>query len=342
MIGAHLPPPSLPVTWEGRIVMSYPNCQTRELGRRNFLGRAACGVAAGMLGGSLWPAEMEAAVAPAVHEADRAATGTDKTTGSPWALRLSCSSINFSSLPIEQACQRIAALGFEAIDIWSALGGCPHLDDVAKRLGPARLKELLARHRLKLYAFSVYMGGYPRYAELLGQAGGGVAVRGSTAPCKPNELATRMKAFLESLKPEIELAEKYNSRLAIENHANALLHTLDSLKAFCDLNKHPRLGIALAPYHLQSIKASVEQAIAITGRQLLFFYAWQNAAGQRQLPGIGPTDCAPWLGALAKADYQGYVTPFMHHEPPPDAMSTALARSRDYLKKCAHNLPPLH
>ena len=165
-------------------------------------------------------------------------------------MRLSCSSINFSSLPIEQVCQRIAALGFEAIDIWSAHAGCPHLDDVAKRLGPSGLKDLLARHRLKLYAFSVYVGGYPKYAELLGQAGGGVAVRGSAAACKPDELTARMKAFLESLKPEIELAEKYNSYLAVENHAGALLHTPDSFKAFCELNTHPRLGLALAALSL--------------------------------------------------------------------------------------------
>ena len=98
-------------------------------------------------------------------------------------MRLSASTIAFSSLPIEQACERIARLGFEGIDIWSAHAGCPHLDDVQKRLGPQGLKELLARSKLKLFAFSVYAGGYPRYAELLGKAGGGVAVTGSAGPC---------------------------------------------------------------------------------------------------------------------------------------------------------------
>ena len=166
--------------------MSHP-CQPTVFSRRDFLGRTACGAAAATWAGSFQPAVGAAAA--------------------PWPMRLSCSSINFSSLPIEQACQRIAALGFEAVDIWSAHAGCPHLDDVAKRLGPAGLKDLLARHRLKLYAFSVYVGGYRRYAELLGQAGGGVAVRGSAPESKPAELTARMKAFLETLKPEIELAE---------------------------------------------------------------------------------------------------------------------------------------
>lgn len=281
------------------------------MNRRQFIRQTA---AAGMLGPALSACAGEAAASP------------------PWKMRLSCSSINFSSLPIEQACQRIAALGFEAIDIWSAHAGCPHLDDVQKRLGPTGLKELLAKHRLKLYAFSVYTGGYPRYAELLGKAGGGVAVRSSAGACKPKDLASRMKAFLEGLKPEAELAEKHDSRLAIENHGGALLATLDSLKAFADLNKNPRLGIALAPFHLQAIKASVEEAIAIAGGQLFFFYAWQQAPGEKQLPGIGPTDCAPWLRALAKIEYRGYVNPFMHGEPKPEAMTVALVKSRKYLK----------
>jgi len=47
---------------------------------------------------------------------------------------------------------------------------------------------LLARHKLDLFAFSVYAGGYPRYAELLGRAGGGVALTGSAGPCAPREL----------------------------------------------------------------------------------------------------------------------------------------------------------
>jgi sugar phosphate isomerase/epimerase len=251
-----------------------------------------------------------------------------------WKMKLSCSSINFVSLPIEQACERIAALGFEAIDIWGPIFKCKHLDEVRDRLGADGLKALLEKHRLRLFAFSVYGGGYPKFAELLGKCGGGVAIHGSAGACKPEELTAKMKAFLEKLKPEAELAEKYNSYVAVENHGGALLHTVDSIKAFTDLNTNPRLGIALAPYHIQAGKQSVEDAIAAAGSQLLFFYAWQNAPGVGQLPGHGPADFAPWLAALAKINYRGYVNPFLHHEPPPDATSKALEKSRDYLQAC--------
>ncbi len=271
-----------------------------------------------------------ASAAPALLTSRSAAA--EKTA--PWKMRLSTSSIHFLHLPIEQACERIAKLGFEAVDIWSAHQNCPHLDDAVKRLRPDGLRTVLAKTKLKLFAFSVYRGGYPRYAEFLGQVGGGVAVRSSTKPCKPEDLTARMRTFLDELKPEVELAEKHNSYLAIENHGHALLDSLDSFKAFVDMNRSPRLGIALAPYHLQRIKASVEDAIAICDRQLFFFYAWQHAKDTDQLPGHGPTDFTPWIAALAKARYAGCVNPFMHGDLEPDAMSAALAKARDTLKSC--------
>lgn len=251
-----------------------------------------------------------------------------------WKMRLSTSSVMFVKLPIEQFCERAAKLGFEAVDIWGPLFKCTHLDDITSRLGGNGLKELLAKNKLKLCAFSVYPGRYPQYAELLSAAGGGVAIRGSEKPCKPEELTVRMKEFLEKLKPQAELAEKQNSYLAIENHGHALLDSIDSIKAFVDLNKHPRLGIALAPYHIQVGKMSVEEAIAACGKQLFFFYAWQHGKGTDQLPGHGPTDFTPWLAALAKIGYSRYVNPFMHGEVEPDAMETAVAKSRQYLLDC--------
>ncbi len=262
----------------------------------------------------------------------RGARADDQTR---WKMRLSCSSIAFASLPIEQAVQRIADLGFDAIDIWSGHAGCPHLDDVQDRLGPDALKQLLAKHKLELYSFSVYRGGYPRYAELLGKAGGGVAVHGSGGFKDPDDLTASMKHYLEAIKPELELAEKYDSYVAIENHSGkSLLNYMDSFKAFADLNRHPRLGIALAPYHIQINKESVEEAIKICGDQLFYFYAWQHAPGTEQLPGIGPTDCKPWLDTLAKIKFRYPVNPFMHHEPAPDEMVEAMAESCKYLKLC--------
>ncbi len=263
-----------------------------------------------------------------------------------WKMRLSTSSVQFSTLPVEKACERIAALGFEAIDFWPAAPaayaglGCPHLEEIEKRLGPAGLQDLLDKNHLKLCSLTCYFTGYRKYAELLGKVGGGVAVRESRFG-KVTNLTAEMKTFFEQLKPDLELAEKYNSYLAIENHSgDTLLNSRDSFKAFLDMSPSPRIGIALAPYHLQVAGISVEEIIAMVGKQLFFFYAWQHGEGLNQLPGIGPTDCTPWLTALAKIGYPRYVNPFMHGHPQPDKMAVALAKSRDYLKKCYQQAVP--
>jgi sugar phosphate isomerase/epimerase len=258
-----------------------------------------------------------------------------------WRMRLVFSSVMLAELPIEEVCARAAKLGFEEIDIWCPFDNCKHLADVVARLGPDGLKALLAKHKLALGSFTTYTTakeavGFPAYADFIGKFGGGVVVRESQyIRVKPAELTTAMRAFFEKLKPQIDKAAETKVRLAIENHGDALLGTPDSFKAFVDLNPAPQhVGLGVAPYHLQNIKASVEDVIRIAGSQLLFFYAWQSADGMNQLPGHGPADFVPWLKALVEVRYQGPVSPFMHGHPTPEELSTGIVKACAYLKDC--------
>jgi sugar phosphate isomerase/epimerase len=264
-------------------------------------------------------------------------------------MRLSTSSLHYRSLPLVEACRRIGDLRFQGVDVWSHFEWagplCEHLEEGLEKLGVDKFAALLRQHELQLFAASCYSAPSRRFVPLLGRLGGCVIIRGSRAAqgsateLTPGELKKQIANFLESLKPELELAEQHRCVLAIENHSGkSLLNTLDSIKAFTDLNRHACLGIALAPYHIQKNGESVERAIRAAGRQLRFFYAWQHGQGTQQLPGIGPTDFTPWLKALAEVDYQGFVNPFMHHEPEPDEMDDALRTSRDYLLKIAASL----
>ena len=81
-----------------------------------------------------------------------------------------------------------------------------HLDNIEKRLGPAGLKDLLAKHRLKLCAFTCYNvganNGYPRFAELLGKAGGGLAIREARYG-KVKKVTAEMKGILGTTQASI-------------------------------------------------------------------------------------------------------------------------------------------
>ncbi|MGL6226950.1 MAG: sugar phosphate isomerase/epimerase family protein [Thermoguttaceae bacterium] len=260
--------------------------------------------------------------------------GETEPSKKPVSFQLACSSINYSSLALPDACERIAKLGYPGIDIWSGQAGCPHLDSVLEKFGSDGLAEMLTQNKLKLCSFSTYAGGYGKYAELLGKCGGGLAVQGSTGWNTDRSLTRQMKSFLESQKPLLELCEKYNSALAVENHSGAtLLDSLDSIKAFVDQNRNPRLGIALAPYHILHNGESVSEAIRLCGSQLKFIYLWENGEGARQMPGVGSVDMQDWIEALRDIQYPGYGVPFMHGEPEPDEMDRLHRRSIDYLTK---------
>jgi len=253
-------------------------------------------------------------------------------------MRLSTSSLLFWQSSIKEACRRIAKLGFEGVDIWSAFAHCTHLEQAKAELGAAGTRKLLAETGLDLTAITVYWSGYEPFAPMLHDMGGGLVVRNSEATEKPSSSVTaNLKVFLESLKPEIELAERYNGRIAVENHSSPtrLLNRLDSFKAFVDLNHSPRVGIALAPYHIQRNEESVEEVIRACGKQLWFVYAWQLGKLTEQLPGIGPADFRPWVEALRSIGYTGYLNVFMHGEIEPTEMEAALARSVRYLKAMA-------
>ena len=304
------------------VVKTEPATQNRlhvnRLDRRQFLAAAAATCAAAGL-----------------------ATRTAAAPSNPWVMRLSFSSVMLGDLPIEDVCERAARLGFEAIDIWCPFDNCNHLSDVASRLGPEGLKKLLAKHHLSLASFTTYTTkkeavGFPAYADFIGKFGGGVVVRESEyVQVKAEDLTSAIKNFFEKLKPQIEKAAETKVTLAIENHGGALLGSPDSFKAFVDLNPAPeQVGLAVAPYHLQNIKASVEDVIRTAGSQLLFFYAWQSAGGMNQLPGHGPANFAPWLEALAEIQYKGYVHPFMHGNPTPENLTEGITKACAYLKEC--------
>lgn len=247
--------------------------------------------------------------------------------------KLTCSSVNYQSLPLDEACRRISALGFEAIDIWD-WPNCKHLVDIAEKYHADGFAELLEKNKLELCGFSTYSTSYPNYAALLGKCGGGNVVRGTAGRASDVSLSQQMKNFFEALKPELELCEKYDSWMCLENHGgHTILDELDSFKTLLDLDPHPRLGIALAPYHILNNKESVADVIRLCGDRLRFIYLWTNEADEKQLPGLGTTDVSEWFKALEEIKFSHYWTPFMHGEPEPDSMDELHQKSLDFLSK---------
>jgi sugar phosphate isomerase/epimerase len=176
---------------------------------------------------------------------------------------------------------------------------------------------------------------------------GGEGPKGRTG----SELKSAIANFAEQMKPHLVVAEETEVTIAIENHANNLIDTPDSIRWLADLAPSKNLGIALAPYHLPQDTDLLSDLIRHLGDRMKVFYAWQHGMGCMtqqpkdqellQMPGRGDLDFSPLLAAIAETNYDGWTEIFMHPFPrgipildSTSEVTAEINRSREYLSNC--------
>ena len=292
-----------------------------------------------------------------------AATATAPTLAARPKFRLNyiLSSSMYGRLPLKEILPEVTKTGADTIDIWPRVHG--NQREQIEEMGHDTFAKMLRRH--KTSKGPVRMGCITRYD--LGPFGlqkemafakkfgtkvmvcGGRGQRG----LKGAELKEEVKKFAELMKPHLAAAETANVTIAIENHSSNLINTPDSLKWLAEFAPNKHLGIALAPYHLETLgvdAAGHAALIKALGKRITVFYAWQHGMGCHkklpkeqellQMPGRGKLDFTPIVGALKAINFNGLTSIFMHPVPRgipilPNAAqcTTEINRARAYLDK---------
>lgn len=165
------------------------------------------------------------------------------------------------------------------------------------------------------------------------------------------ELKQAVRIFAEQMNPHLEVAEETGVTVAIENHANNLIESPDSMKWLVELCPSERLAIAFAPYHLPQQPKALATLIRTLGSRIQMFYAWQHGMGcmeklpkqqeLMQMPGRGELDFRPMIQALQTVRYKGFTSIFMHPVPrgipileTAPAVTDEINRARNFLESC--------
>jgi len=325
--------------FEREIVMSnktrepQSGISRREACRRTFL------AAGGVMG-------VNVAVTNRANDTDNSANRFE--------LRYLLASCMYGMMSLEGILPEIGKIAAEGIDLWPRVHG--NQREQIDAMGHDRFAELLQRHDVPLAMTTRYDLGPLRLQDemrVVNRLGGRLIVTGSVGPknLSGKECKAAVGQFVERMKPHLEVAERLGVTVGIENHANALIHTPDSLRYLAELSPSPRLGIALAPYHLPQDERLLSRLIEDLGPRLVHFYAWQHGHGcmkklpkaqeLQQMPGRGPLDFRPLLSALKKVDYQGWTEIFMHPVPrgipvleTTEKVTEEINRARRYLARC--------
>jgi sugar phosphate isomerase/epimerase len=306
--------------------MTQANHPSHAVSRREFLKTASAGIAA-------------TALAPQTTFAQAA----------DFNLRYILSSSMYGELSLDEILPEIHKIGATEIDLWPRVHG--NQREQVDAMGHDVFLEKMKAHNVSVGMITRYdLGPYKLQDEMAvcKKLGGDLMVCGSSnAP--GDTLKEQVAAFVENMKPHIEVAEKLGVTIAIENHGNALIESPDSLRYLAEMSPSPRLGIAYAPYHLPQDPEVQAQLIKDIAPALSHFYAWEHGMGSvkklpkvqemQQLPGYGPLNFGPILAALKAINFTGRTSIFMHPVPRgipalPSATETtqAINRSREYLQ----------
>ncbi|MHC4404543.1 MAG: sugar phosphate isomerase/epimerase family protein [Planctomycetota bacterium] len=273
----------------------------------------------------------------------------------PFRFRYVLASSMYGKLKLAEIVPEVRKTGAAEIDVWPEHHA--NQREQIEAMGHDAFAELLRKHDVTVGMFTRYdLGPFGLQDEMrvLGRFGGSLLISGSSGPkgLSGGELKRAMATFVEQMKPHAAAAEEAGVTIGIENHANALLCSPDSLRHFAELAESPRLGAALAPYHLPQEPTLLARLIEDLGPKLVHFYAWQHGKGcmeklpkeqeLEQMPGRGTLDFRPLLAALKKIDYRGRTEIFMHPVPRGIPIMPTLAevtgeinRARKYLEACA-------
>lgn len=243
--------------------------------------------------------------------------------------RYALASCMYGYAPLAEIMPEAKKIGATGIDIWPKVHGDQR--EQLDVIGEEKFAEMLRDNDLELSCITQYkLGpfGIDDEIRLAGRLGCKMIVTGGKGPrnLKGKELKSAIADFLVKLKPTLEIARENGVRIAIENHANNLIHDADSLRYLVDLAPADAIAVAFAPYHLpQDTDVLCKLLRDLGGESLAVFYAWQHGMGCTtklpkqqellQMPGRGDLDFAPIVKTLAEIGFDGWTEIFMHPVP---------------------------
>jgi len=301
--------------------------------------RAFCGTLTAAAAAALWPGDMFAA-------------------SLPFKLNYILASSLYGRLPLSEVVEAVRKTGAHAIDIWPE-GHANHREQV-EAIGHDAFVRMLRDADVRLGIYSCYNTGLlksEKWMRVVKKLGGSMIIANGFGPAglTGDLLKRQLRSFAEAIKPVIDLADELNLTIGVENHGGSLVSSPESIRRLVEIVPSPRVGVALAPYHLQQDAGQIARLIRDLGPRLAHFYAWEHGFGcmkkmpkvmeMKQMPGYGPLDFTPIVAALKEIDYQHGTSIFMHPVPrgipilpTANQVTAAINRSREYLEDCLSRL----
>ena len=241
---------------------------------------------------------------------------------------IGCSTLTFHMLSLDEALERIAALGFSAIDLAMIAEFCPHADPHADRAGRARVARAIAAAGLRVTSINAWslefvndasdaerdhIRGALRIAEAVGAP---VVTMQPGGPVPPDDRAETAPVVAEQLNALGAEAQAAGIALAVEApHMGTFAEEFEAACGLVDLLDPDTLGVALDTSHVLNGGGTIDQALARYGPRVLHVHLRDYRDGSIFVtPGDGVIDFAEVIGGLAALGYRGGFSAELEYE----------------------------
>jgi sugar phosphate isomerase/epimerase len=253
-------------------------------------------------------------------------------------MRLAFSTNAYLRHPFEEAADRIAALGYEGLEL---LADVPHAWPAGLLEGPKRaIRAAMERNRLEFsnvnafmmnaindyrqpYWFPSFIEPDPHYRRvridhtrralsLCAELGAPHITTEPGGPLAPGQ--TRQEAidlFVEVLKPLAEHADREGVLLLIEPEPQLLLETTDQYLEVAERVDAPSIGLNFDVGHAFCVGEDLPVAIARLAPHIRHYHLEDIAASRvhhHLVPGMGAIDFAAVIDAIRATGYDGWLT----------------------------------
>jgi myo-inositol catabolism protein IolH len=278
-------------------------------------------------------------------------------------MKIGCGTVNFRTLPLEQALRHIADAGYEYVETQATAPFCPHVD--VDRDDPDAFKRLIQKFGFRevtgLWSSHGAIIPDPQSVEYVVRcirwaAAAHIPVVHAADGFKPPEASEEdaFQTLREKLLQIVAAAEASKVYLAIEPHGTFSLAT-GGLKKILSISSSPWLGVNYdaANIHRAGYVETVEGAFAwkATGpkqaeaavlaevvERVVHFHAKDVRGSAAVALGTGEVDNEGCLRLLRKAGYQGAVSLETEGETTGEAALALIRESRQYLIRLMEKL----
>ena len=253
-------------------------------------------------------------------------------------MRLAFSTNAYLKFPFEEAAARIAALGYEGLEL---MADVPHAWPAGLLEGPKQaIRTAMEKNGLAFSNVNAFMMNaiadhrqpywYPSFIEpdagyrrvridhtkraisLCAELGAPHITTEPGGPIAPSQ--TRKQAidlFVEALKPLAEHADKLGVLLLIEPEPGLLAETTDEYLEIADLVNSPAIGLNFDVGHAYCMSEDIPAQIAKLAKHIKHYHFEDIAATRvhhHLIPGLGAIDFAAIVAAIKKTGYDGWIT----------------------------------